>query len=311
MSGETLALAYLSLAKGVTYLGFFGLVGVVAVRLVVVPVCCRRGAVAPALFPVADRQIRRLALGSAALLACAAIARLYAQTYSVFGLDEPVTVELMRRVALETRWGTQWVPQLRATLFAVASVVLTVVRPRAGWWFTAAAAAALAVTLPMTGHAMSHAGGAGLPWTLQVGHGVAGGLWLGTLAGVVATVRSPRVRAVDARGQLTAALVNTFSPLAVAAVGTVMVTGIATATLYLDHWGQLWHTRYGLTLVGKVVLMLATGAVGAYNWRRLRPRLGTAPGRATLITSASLELALACMVLAVTAVLVHLPLPHE
>ena len=311
MSGETLALAYLSLAKGVTYLGFFGLVGAVAVRLVIVPVCRRGGAIAPALFPVVDRQIRRLALGSAVLLTCAAIARLYAQTYAVFGLDEPVTIELMWRIALETRWGTQWVPQLRATLFAVAAVVLTMIRPGAGWWFTAAAAAALAVTLPMTGHAMSHSGGAGLPWTLQVGHGLAGGLWLGALAGVAATVRSPRVRAVDAGGQLTAALVNTFSPLAVAAVATVMVTGVATATLYLDHWGQLWHTEYGLTLVGKVVLMLATGAVGAYNWRRLRPRLGATSGRAALTTSAGLELALASVVLAVTAVLVHLPLPHE
>ena len=158
---------------------------------------------------------------------------------------------------------------------------------------------------------MSHPGGAALPWTLQVGHGVAGGLWLGSLAAVLATVRSSGVRAVDERGQLTASLVNVFSPLAVAAVGTLLVTGIATATLYLDHWSQLWRTPYGRMLVGKVVLMLATGAVGAYNWKRLRPRLGTSRERATLLNSAGLELALACVVLAVTAVLVHLPLPNE
>jgi putative copper export protein len=311
MSGEALVLAYLALAKGLTYLGFFGLVGAVAVRFVVVPVCCRKRAITPALFPVAEREICRLAFGSAALLTCAAVARLYAQTYAVFGLDESVTVELMRSVALETRWGAQWVPQFLATLFADVAVVLIVVRRGAGWWSTVVATLALAVTLPMTGHAMSYSGEVWLSWTLQVGHGVAGGLWLGTLAGVVATVRSLRVKAVDTCGQLTAALVSSFSPLAVVAVGTVMLTGAASAILYLDHWGQLWRTRYGLTLVGKVVLMFATGAVGAYNLIRLRHKLGTELGRATLIHSAGLEIALACVVLAVTAVLVHLPLPHE
>ncbi len=311
MSGETLALAYLSLAKGVTYLGFFGLVGATTVRLVIVPICCRRGTIASELYPVTDRQIRRFAFGSAVLLVCAAVARLYAQTYAVFGIDEPVTIQLMQLVALETRWGAQWFPQLQATLFALGGVVLMLVWPGAGLWCTATASVVLAVTLPMTGHAMSHPGGAALPWTLQVGHGVAGGLWLGSLAAVLATVRSSGVRAVDEHGQLTASLVNVFSPLAVAAVGTLLVTGIATATLYLEHWSQLWRTPYGRMLVGKVVLMLATGAVGAYNWKRLRPRLGTSRGRATLINSAGLELALACVVLAVTAVLVHLPLPNE
>ena len=311
MSGETLALAYLSLAKGVTYLGFFGLVGAVAVRQFVVPVCCRRGTIAPELLPATNRQIRRLAIGSAVLLTCATGARLYAQTYAVFGLDEPITLELMKLVALETRWGTQWFPQLWATLFAIAGVVLMLLWPIAGWWSMAAGAAALTITLPMTGHAMSQTGGAALPWTLQAGHGVAGGLWLGTLATVVATVRWSRVTAADARGQLTAALVNVFSPLAVAAVGTVLVTGVATATLYLDHWSQLWQTSYGRMLATKVALMFATGAVGAYNWRLLRPRLGTAAGSATLIASAGLELAFGCVVLALTAILVHMPMPNE
>ena len=311
MSGETLALAYLSLAKGITYLGFFGLVGAVAVQLVAVPACRRTGAIAPPVSPLVDQRIQRVAVVSVVLLACAAVARVYAQTYSVFGLDEPVTLELMQLVALETRWGTQWLPQLEATLFVIAAVGLMLVRPRGGWWLLAVSAGALAVALPMTGHAMSHSGGATLPWTLQVGHGVAGGLWLGTLAAVVSIVRSSRVSAPAELDQLTAALVNVFSPLAVAGAGTVLVTGVATASLYFNHWSQLWQTSYGLTLLGKVALVLATGAVGAYNWRLLRPRLGTASGSVTLVRSASLELAFACGVLAVTVVLVHLPVPHE
>lgn len=311
MSGEALALAYLSLAKGITYLGFFGLVGAVAVQLVVVPVARDRGTIAPHLLPLIARRLRQVAVTSVVVLVCAAIARVYAQTYSVFGLDEPVTFELIQLVALETRWGEQWLPQLEATLFVVAAVAVMGTWPRLGWWLAAAGSAALAVTLPMTGHAMSYSEGAALPWTLQVGHGLAGGLWLGTLAAVVATVRWSRVSRLPEEGALTAALVHVFSPLAVAAVGIVIVTGTGTAVLYFDRWGQLWQTSYGLTLAGKVTLMLATGAVGAYNWRRLRPRLGTAFGSATLVKSAGLELLLACVVLTVTAVLVHLPMPHE
>lgn len=310
MSGETLALAYLSLAKWFTYIGFFGLIGAVAVRLVVVPGSCRRGMIVSELVPTIDRQIYRIALFSAVLLLCAVTARLYAQTYAVFGLDEPITLALLKLVALETRWGAQWFPQLWAVFFAIGVAVLMPVWPRAGWWSMAVATAALAFTLPMTGHAMSHSGGAGLPWTLQVGHGVAGGLWLGTLATVVATVRSSRIKTVDADGHLTAALVNGFSPLAVVAVGTVLVTGVATATLYLDSWSQLWQTSYGRVLLTKVVLMLVTGAVGAYNWRFLRPRMGNARGITALITSARLELVIACLVLFFTAILVHMPMPE-
>ena len=121
MSGETLALAYLSLAKGITYLSFFGLVGAVAVTLAVVPACRRRDTIPSHLVPLIDQRIRGVALVSAVGLACAAGARLYAQTYSVFGLDEPVTIELMWLVATETRWGSQWFPQLQATGFAVAA----------------------------------------------------------------------------------------------------------------------------------------------------------------------------------------------
>ena len=102
-----------------------------------------------------------------------------------------------------------------------------------------------------------------------------------------------------------------FSPLAVAAVVTLAGSGVLTAVLYLDALAELWTTAWGRTLALKVGLFAATGAVGAYNWRRLTPRLGDAPGTAALLRSARLELALAIVLLAVTAVLVHLAMPGE
>ena len=95
------------------------------------------------------------------------------------------------------------------------------------------------------------------------------------------------------------------------AVCVVLVTGIATGVIYIEYWSQLWETTYGLVLLGKVLLMLVTGAVGAYNWKIMRPRLDTSDGALVLIRSARVELVIAAMVLTLTAVLVHLPMPDE
>ena len=310
MSGETLALVYLSAAKGITYLAFLGMTGSVGARLVVLPLCRHRDLDAQTDLLV-QVQTRRVVLVSAAVLIVAAGLRLYAQTYSVFGLDERVTFQLMTVVALETRWGTQWVPQFAVSILAAACAVIVGLVPGSGWRLMAAAVAGVAVTLPMTGHAMAYPGGAALPWTLQVGHVLAAGLWLGTLGVVLVIGTSSGSGPTSGARASMETLVNAFSPVALVGVIAVLVTGTATGVLYVEHWRELWQTPYGLMLSGKVILVLATGAMGAYNWRVLRPKTGTAIGRALLIRSARLELVLACAVLTLTALLVHLPMPHE
>ena len=311
MDGETLAVVFLSAAKLISYCAFFGLVGGLAVQLIIVPLCQRNVPHPRQLLKSAGRRLQFVTVGSAALLVCAALVRLYAQTYSVFGVDESVTLELLRVVALETRWGNQWMPQLQATGVVAVGALLLLARLKVGWWLTAIGVVALAMTLPLTGHAMSYWEDSALPWLLQVGHGVAAALWLGTLWAVVVVLRALRLSTTVDSHQLSTSLVNTFSPVAVGAVSVVLVTGIATGVFYIDYWSQLWETTYGLVLSGKVLLMLVTGAVGAYNWKIIRPRLDTSDGSRVLIRSARVELVIAAMVLTLTAVLVHLPMPHE
>jgi putative copper export protein len=311
MDGETLALVLLSAAKLVTYCAFFGLVGGLAVQLILVPLCQRNATHPQQLLKSIGRRMQSVTVGSAGLLVCASLVRLYAQTYSVFGVDESVTLELLRVVAFETRWGNQWMPQVYATGIVAVAAVLLLARLQVGWWLTASGVVALAITFPLTGHAMSYWEDSVLPWLLQVGHGVAAALWLGTLLAVVVALRSLQSSATVGSHQLSASLVNTFSPVAVGAVSVVLVTGLTTGVFYIEHWNQLWETTYGLVLLGKVLLMLVTGAVGAYNWKIMRPRLGTSDGARVLIKSARLELVIAVMVLTLTAVLVHLPMPHE
>ena len=303
MDGELFALLLLAGAKWVTYLGLTGLTGAVAVCRLLAPAT---GVVEPRGGAV-DRRLRLVAAVSAVVLVLGAAARLYAQTWSVFGLDEPVTLELVRLIGIESRWAGGWQPQAGVAVLAVVGAAWWTRRPRVGWRLTALAVAGAWITLPLTGHAASFE--SPLPHLAQVAHGIGAGLWVGGLAAVVAVTSRLR-REPEGRGRI-ADLVRRFSPMALAAVSTIALSGVVAGVFYLGSVGDLWATPYGRALLFKVVLFLATGAVGAYNWRRLTPRLGEASGPARLLRWARLELVLAAAVLLVTAVLVHLGMPRE
>ena len=301
MDAESFALVLLAGAKWITYVGLVGFTGAVAVR------CLPSTAVGGLRGGAVERRLGVLAAGSASILLAGTAARLYAQTWSVFGLDEPVTLELVRVIGLESRWGGNWRPQAGFALLAMAAVAVSAWRPRAGWWIAALAVAGAWITLPMTGHAMSFE--SRLPWVAQVAHGIGAGAWIGALAVLVAIV-SGLARERPGHGRA-ADLAIEFSPVALTAVGVVVLSGALMAFLYLRAPADLWTTGYGRVLLLKIVLFLGTGAVGACNWRILLPRLGNEPGTRALLRSARLELVLAAGVLLVTAVLVHLAIPAE
>ena len=179
-SGELLGLVLLAASTWASDVGLIGLTGAVACRPLLAAIPDRP---VPAAGRPPERVLVTLAGASAVVLLLGAAARLYAQTWSVFGLDEPVTLELVRVVGLESRWGARWLPQAGLAVAAAAGVVWWTRQPRGGWWMTGLAAAGSWVALPLTGHAMS--GASRLPWIAQVAHGLAAGLWIGTLAAVV------------------------------------------------------------------------------------------------------------------------------
>lgn len=307
MSVDTLALVFLSIAKLVTYLGVFGLLGSVVVCLAIVPRAQRTGLGSEDTQEVL-RQVRRVAIVAVCLLVVAAVARIYAQTYSAFGVEEPITAELMSLVVFESRWGEWFRPHLLAIAIAALSVALMILKARGAWWFVVGAVCVLAATLPATGHAISQTDTT-VPWLLQVVHVLAVAMWLGTLTTIVVALRS----AAGGSGEAgkAAILLTVFSPLAVGAVAIVASTGVGTAVIYLDEWSHLWETSYGQVLIAKVVLMMATGTVGAYNWRCLKTRLSRTGSGRLLRCSTSVEVVLGCAVLSLTAILVHLPIPGE
>jgi putative copper export protein len=243
------------------------------------------------------------ALLAGGVLTVATLANLYTQTWLFFGADEGVNPETLRIIAMDTGWGAGWRVQFAAATFALAGAALASRGDRVGWPTLAVGALAAAGTQALTGHAVE------MSWlnpavASQTVHVAAGALWIGSLAIVTLVV----VRR-ETDGELIAAVVGRFSPLAVVSVAALTIAGGASAYLYLDSPSDLWITVYGRVLSAKVVAFGCAAAVGYHNWKTIRPRLPQPSAVTELRRAVTAELALAIIVLALTAFLVALPLP--
>lgn len=195
--------------------------------------------------------------------------------------------------------------ELKMGMLAIAMVGFASVRaaPSVGW-SVAIAGILVAVLQPLyTGK---------LSGKVNAVHILAASTWLGTL--LVLTVIGIRgvmgsMTAGIQRAQLTADLVNSFSPLALTASAIVVMTGLTTAWLHLKRVSSLWTTSYGIALLIKLALVVVVVTLGAWNWRRVRPALGGEGSEETIRRSATLELSFAALVLIATSVLVSLPSP--
>ncbi|HUQ19040.1 MAG TPA: CopD family protein [Gemmatimonadaceae bacterium] len=180
---------------------------------------------------------------------------------------------------------------------------LAVQRMRTGWVVAGLVAIAYALRNITTGR-----------WFSNVNplHEISASLWLGTLlvlaiAGLTTVFRSDVTS--DERGRLVATMVSRFSPLALSAAALLGITGVTTAWRHLKHLNALWTTPYGFALDAKLCVVALVVVMGAWNWRRMAPKLGNEEGAAAITRSATTELGFAAIVLAITALLVSLPSP--
>jgi copper transport protein len=144
-------------------------------------------------------------------------------------------------------------------------------------------------------------------------HILAASTWLGTLLVLTLVGIRGLIRSHASGGQragLVADLVNSFSPLALTASAIVAITGATTGWLHLKRISALWTTSYGIALMVKLMLVLIVVVLGAWNWKRVRPSLGTEGTEHTIRRSATMELTFAGLVLLATSVLVTLPSPR-
>jgi putative copper export protein len=252
---------------------------------------------------------RHLALAGPVVLAAGVAARLLAQVQSAFGEMGGVTAEFIRLIVFETPWGWGW----RWQAATAAAVLLSAAVGLKG---VVALPAALAATTAaaLTGHAVAFDEQRWLMVPVHAAHVAGAGLWMGTLAVLLVELGRIGLGPADpaARRGAVAIAVARFSSLAVVAVGLTVVSGVIAAVLHLGSWEALWTTAYGRALLIKVGLFVAAGACGAYNWQRVRPALAMDDeAQVRLRRIGGLETALGVLVLAITSLLVALPMPAE
>jgi len=194
---------------------------------------------------------------------------------------------------------------LRLAFYALALVGFLAAAGRRAWGWPLAAVGVVASPLRALLFAQ---------WSRVVNpaHELAGGLWIGTLFVFVTCALVPLKKAAlasERRGALAAGMVRAFSPFALASAGALFTFGVITAWLHLKRLDALWTTPYGWTLIAKLCVVGVVLALGAWNWKRQIPKLGTEAGALELGRSATAELWVAMLVLMVTAILVSLPSP--
>jgi len=230
---------------------------------------------------------RRAARGG--LLACSALVvfdlvRLWEQIKGFSGAD-PATLELAGVILGGTLWGSGWKLQVAAAGAAGLCFGAAARRWPAAWPLAGGLALLVAVSRPLTGHALEQGSWLSLPAILQAIHVLAGAVWMGTLFAVLAIGwRGARSLPAPRRTAAIAALVAGFSPVALSAVTALFMAGAATSFLYLDSLGALFATGYGLVLLAKIGGFALVAAAGYFNWQKVRPvleaaaRLGGAAG---------------------------------
>jgi copper transport protein len=268
----------------------------------------------------AARQGEVAAVALGVTLAC----RLLAQSYAMHGAENALNVVLAWQMVRKTVWGWGWMLQLFGVLLAFAGFHGTrgaseakesgiashdTHNGRAVWWKLAALGAiGCALSPAISGHASSTPRWRALAILADALHVLGASSWLGTLAVLLmAGLTAARHEAPLARGQFVRSLVNAYSPVALTSAGVALVTGAFAAWLHVGTIPNLWGTRYGITLLVKLVVLSVVALTGFYNWRFVRRRLGTDAAMTTLRRSASVETAVAVIVLLVTAILVASP----
>lgn len=293
-----------------------GLLGASAFRWAVLPGFARRADedTTGVVVGEATKRLAQAVLWLGLIAAGANVARLAAQHAAVFGTDDLPSRSSVAALLFRSGWGKSW------WLLTAAAVALVALAPRLqrrvtwAWGVAALATLLLALSQPMAGHpaAAEH------PWraiVLQTVHLVGAGGWLGSLAMLTfvaapVVLRTPADLSVAPLSQITS-LVRAFSPTALGFSALLVLTGAIIAWEHLGDLSALWAGDYGRTLLLKLALWSITAAIGAYNWRRVLPRLGTAAAGARLAATSRVELAIGVAVLVVTAVLVATPMPGE
>jgi copper transport protein len=184
---------------------------------------------------------------------------------------------------------------------------------------------ALAIAVPITTSLNSHAAADGdfdFQTAVDYNHLVAGGFWLGLLLQFVLLVILV-LPSLEERAGFLAGSVRRFSWVALPTVAVIVLTGVIQSIDRLGGIDELFDTDYGLTLAMKILLLAPILVIAAFNLLVFGPRflryarqraqavLQLKPWEGAFRTAVMLEVSLAIIVLAVTALLTNTSPPSS
>jgi putative copper export protein/methionine-rich copper-binding protein CopC len=302
------------LVRWVSYLALLGVIGAACFALLVLGILQRqRRPDDHELIETARRRAASVGLGFVGLLLLVAVARLYAQSLAMHGAEHVLDADRVATMVTRTVWGWGWMIQAAAVVVAAAGFAAAWRGAVAGWVLAALAAAALALTPALSGHAAAVPDALGaVAIVAHSAHVLGVGGWLGSLlvllvAGIPAAMALGPAR----RGAAVASLVRAFSPTALLFASLVVLTGIAATAIHVGSVAALVGSRYGALLLIKVGIFGLVIGTGAYNYLRVQPVLGDDVGAERLERSVAFELGVGAAVLLLTALLVATPPPSD
>jgi copper transport protein len=230
-----------------------------------------------------------LVRGGIVVAIAGAVGALVVQCAAATGTDAIRGLARADEVLTGSVWGWMWL----ARIGALATIALLARAHGPAAALALAAAGVLLATLSVSGHALV----AATPSTAVIAdwvHLAAAAVWSG---GIFVLMRGPVSGATVAR----------FSQFAIGSVATIVLTGIWGSLAHVPSPAALFGTAYGLVIIAKAVLLVPLLLLGYQNFRRGRSGAGNLDITATVAREAVLVL----VVIALSAVLTGLPLPHS
>ncbi|MEO5568417.1 MAG: copper resistance protein CopC [Gemmatimonadaceae bacterium] len=295
------------------YAAMLVVIGAVAFKVLVLGLFRRHAGADREFLADVERRLATIGLVAASLLLVTCVARLGAQALALNGFDG-LTSSAIGVLVTQTRWGISWSAQFGATAFALLGFAMArrSARPNTGWSIASVAAIVVAFTPAFASHAAALQRLRPLALLLDGLHVIAAAGWLGSLLALLAAgVPAALALREERRGGAVADLVNAFSPTALGFAALAGVTGLFAAWVHVGGFAPLWEDKYGKLLLGKLAVLFVLMLIGAYNWRRLKPVLGTVESAGRMQVSARTEVLVGVIVVVITAILVATPTPMD
>lgn len=233
---------------------------------------------------IEQRFERRFSLPTLALLLLANVGVLYGQVLTLTGNNwgSAFSWKLLSEQATSGRFGTYWLLRVAVILLAMlVSLYMLLSRRRPHFvnqilpLLNLFLGAVLFIALTMSGHAAA-VSGVLVPYSVVIDwlHLLAAALWVGGMIYILLVyLPSLTRRPLHERARSLLTILPQFSPLAIAGIVIMAITGPLNATFHLTSVDQFITTAYGRALLIKILLVGALLATSAYHVGLLRPRL--------------------------------------